>query len=262
MVDHVGERSGDGTTAAAPHWFAWQQGVLGHAPGDRCRGTAFRRPGLHPLHIRLDGICKGATLTHRNATSYVDWCSEVFTPTKDDRFSSHAPFHFDLSILDIYVPIKHGARVDLIPDELGKNPRHLRLHCQPSDHGVVFHASHLESPGGVRTTGQGCLLLPLLFAGSIPAAAPYNRRRHADITTYTDRPRPTSAPTRRFPSPFRRIAPNPSHRMDLLTLPCPGARHRQSARAGREEGLLYISGPSVFSGLGKAEGKRRRVSRA
>jgi acyl-coenzyme A synthetase/AMP-(fatty) acid ligase len=43
-------------------------------------------------------------------------------PRADDRFSSHAPFHFDLSILDIYVPIKHGASVVLIASEPGKQP--------------------------------------------------------------------------------------------------------------------------------------------
>jgi hypothetical protein len=39
-------------------------------------------------------------LSHENAVSFVDWCSETFAPTAADRFSSHAPFHFDLSILD------------------------------------------------------------------------------------------------------------------------------------------------------------------
>jgi acyl-coenzyme A synthetase/AMP-(fatty) acid ligase len=61
-------------------------------------------------------------LSHRNGSSFVDWCSEVLTPGERDRFSSHAPFHFDLSILDIYVPLKHGAAVTLIGEELGKNP--------------------------------------------------------------------------------------------------------------------------------------------
>jgi acyl-coenzyme A synthetase/AMP-(fatty) acid ligase len=40
----------------------------------------------------------------------------------DDCFSSHAPFHFDISIFDIYVSIKHGASVVLIDEELGKQP--------------------------------------------------------------------------------------------------------------------------------------------
>jgi amino acid adenylation domain-containing protein len=68
------------------------------------------------------GKPKGVMLSHLNATSFVDWCSAVLTPNKRDRFSSHAPFHFDLSIHDIYVPLKHGAATVLIGEELGKNP--------------------------------------------------------------------------------------------------------------------------------------------
>jgi amino acid adenylation domain-containing protein len=68
------------------------------------------------------GKPKGVMLSHRNAVSYVDWCSEVFGPSEDDRFSSHAPFHFDLSILDLYVPLKHAATVVLINADQGKEP--------------------------------------------------------------------------------------------------------------------------------------------
>lgn len=71
------------------------------------------------------GNPKGVVLSHGNALSFIDWCSEVFQPSPDERFSSHAPFHFDLSILDIYVPIKHGATLVLIGEALGKDP--LRL---------------------------------------------------------------------------------------------------------------------------------------
>ncbi|MEO8295383.1 MAG: amino acid adenylation domain-containing protein [Gemmatimonadota bacterium] len=68
------------------------------------------------------GKPKGVMLTHRCAVSYVDWCTDVFSPTSEDRFSSHAPLHFDLSILDIYVPLKHGATLVLIGEEIGKDP--------------------------------------------------------------------------------------------------------------------------------------------
>lgn len=71
------------------------------------------------------GNPKGVVLSHGNALSFIDWCSDVFQPAPDERFSSHAPFHFDLSILDIYVPIKHGATLVLIGEALGKDP--LRL---------------------------------------------------------------------------------------------------------------------------------------
>ena len=71
------------------------------------------------------GKPKGVTITQRNATSFVDWCSETFDPIPSDVFSSHAPFHFDLSILDIYTPLKHGATLALIPEDIGKEPQKL-----------------------------------------------------------------------------------------------------------------------------------------
>jgi len=71
------------------------------------------------------GKPKGVILTQRNAISFVDWCSETFAPVPSDVFSSHAPFHFDLSILDIYTPLKHGATLALIPEDIGKEPQKL-----------------------------------------------------------------------------------------------------------------------------------------
>ena len=68
------------------------------------------------------GNPKGVMLTHANALSFVDWCAKEFQPTSQDRFSSHAPFHFDLSILDLYVPLSSGASIVLLNEALGKNP--------------------------------------------------------------------------------------------------------------------------------------------
>jgi amino acid adenylation domain-containing protein len=71
------------------------------------------------------GFPKGVVLTHRNATGFVDWCGRNFSFKNQDRFSSHAPFHFDLSILDIFVPIKKAATVVLISKETGADPTRL-----------------------------------------------------------------------------------------------------------------------------------------
>ncbi len=74
------------------------------------------------------GKPKGVMLSHENAVSFVDWCSASFKPLADDRFSAHAPFHFDLSILDIHVSLKHGATLVLISEDMGKDaPRLARL---------------------------------------------------------------------------------------------------------------------------------------
>ena len=68
------------------------------------------------------GRPKGVMLSHRNAECFIDWCSDAFEPVPEDRFSSHAPFHFDLSILDIYTPLRHGATLVLVPESMGKDP--------------------------------------------------------------------------------------------------------------------------------------------
>ncbi len=71
------------------------------------------------------GKPKGVVHTHASAAAFIDWCSDTFRPGPEDRFSSHAPFHFDLSVLDLYVPIKHGAAIRIIDADEGKQPKSL-----------------------------------------------------------------------------------------------------------------------------------------
>jgi amino acid adenylation domain-containing protein len=71
------------------------------------------------------GHPKGVMHRHASALSFIDWCSEEIQPSAEDIFSSHAPFHFDLSIFDLFVSIKHGASVVLIDESTGKQPAKL-----------------------------------------------------------------------------------------------------------------------------------------
>ena len=202
------------------------------------------------------GIPKGVMLTHRNATSYVDWCSEVLHPEPGDRFSSHAPFHFDLSILDIYVPLKHGASVHLIPDALGKSPRELAMFVADRRLTVWYSTPailQLLSDFGRLVRHDYSALRLVLFAGEVfpakqlrrlveqwPAPAYYNLYgpTETNVCTYAEIPTPI---------PAKRTEPYP------IGLPCSHCRalvldsEKRPAAAG-EEGLLYIAGPSVFAG--------------
>jgi amino acid adenylation domain-containing protein len=63
------------------------------------------------------GRPKGVMISHRNALTFVDWCVSRFEPRTDDRFASHAPFHFDLSIHDLYVSAAADAEVDLLSSD-------------------------------------------------------------------------------------------------------------------------------------------------
>jgi amino acid adenylation domain-containing protein len=68
------------------------------------------------------GMPKGVCIRHRNARAFIDWSARELGAQSSDRFASHAPFHFDLSILDLYVAFAVGASVTLIPETLAYAP--------------------------------------------------------------------------------------------------------------------------------------------
>jgi amino acid adenylation domain-containing protein len=116
------------------------------------------------------GKPKGVMLTHRAAISFVDWCSEAFEPDDRDRLSSHAPFHFDLSILDIYVTVKHGASLVLISEEIGKDP--VRLAATISESNITIWYSAPSILGFLAQYGKleqynYSSLRTILFAGEV-----------------------------------------------------------------------------------------------
>jgi amino acid adenylation domain-containing protein len=116
------------------------------------------------------GKPKGVMLSHLNAVSFVNWCSEVFEPGCSDRCSSHAPFHFDLSILDIYMCLKHGATLVIIGEEVGKDPHRL-AHLIADQRLTIWYSapsilSFLAQYGGLDQYDLSSLRM-ILFAGEV-----------------------------------------------------------------------------------------------
>jgi L-proline---[L-prolyl-carrier protein] ligase len=68
------------------------------------------------------GVPKGVMISHRAALTFVDWAHKEFQITQEDVISNHAPLHFDLSVFDIYVTFKSGARLVLVPQEYSTFP--------------------------------------------------------------------------------------------------------------------------------------------
>jgi amino acid adenylation domain-containing protein len=71
------------------------------------------------------GSPKGVMISHRASLTFINWAYETFAVKATDRVSSHAPFHFDLSIFDLFVTIKAGATIVLVPPTLSVFPRNL-----------------------------------------------------------------------------------------------------------------------------------------
>ena len=71
------------------------------------------------------GKPKGVCISHGNALAFIEWVAKELNPQPDDRFSNHAPFHFDLSVLDLYVAFLTGACVCIIPEGIAYVPKRL-----------------------------------------------------------------------------------------------------------------------------------------
>jgi amino acid adenylation domain-containing protein len=71
------------------------------------------------------GVPKGVMISHLNSLTFVRWVQSVFHINSNDRLSSHAPLHFDLSILDIFGAFQAGATLVLVPETTSTFPRKL-----------------------------------------------------------------------------------------------------------------------------------------
>jgi amino acid adenylation domain-containing protein len=68
------------------------------------------------------GEPKGVMLSHRNALGFVVWAADCVSVRSDDRLSSHAPLHFDLSVFDLFAASYAGASVSLVPAQTAMFP--------------------------------------------------------------------------------------------------------------------------------------------
>lgn len=202
------------------------------------------------------GKPKGVMLTHRNAVSFVDWCSETFTPTEHDKFSSHAPLHFDLSILDVHVAIKHGATLVLVSEETGKDAARLAPLISEQCITVWYSAPSilalLAQYGKLETRDLSGLRL-VLFAGEVfpvkhlrllKQLLPHPRYfnlygpTETNVCTYYEIPAEID-PARTQPYPIGKVC---SHLESLVI----DENGREISRG--TEGELLIRGPAVTQG--------------
>jgi amino acid adenylation domain-containing protein len=202
------------------------------------------------------GLPKGVMLTHTNALAFVDWCSDEFAPNEDDRFSSHAPFHFDLSILDIYVSLKHGARLVLISEDAGRQPKTLATliaeekisiwYSTPSILRLLLDVKEIEEfdHSSLRIVFFAGEVFPIKHLRALidlwPEPQYFNLYGPTETNVCTYFKVPTPLPLdRNEPVPIGAVCSGDSALvMDQSDV----------AVAAGEEGELYITGPSVTSG--------------
>ncbi|WP_435008887.1 amino acid adenylation domain-containing protein [Tundrisphaera lichenicola] len=128
------------------------------------------------------GRPKGVMLSHANAFAFIDWCDQSFDLRGEDRFASHAPFHFDLSIFDLYASCGVGATLVLIGESTGKDPAKLGRFLGDRAISVWYSAPSIlalmAEYGGLASPGVPAPRL-VLFAGEVFPIAPLKKLRRA-----------------------------------------------------------------------------------
>lgn len=200
------------------------------------------------------GTPKGVMLTHRNALAFVEWSAASIGAGANDRFSSHAPLTFDLSIFDLYVAAAGAATLVLVPDEEAYFGASLTAlieregitvwYSVPS--ALVLIAGALEGSAGAASS-----LRAVVFAGEVFPTK--HLRRLCELV-----PRAQMwnlyGPTETNVCTFYRVEQLPD---DDKTIPIGRACSNSEvfavcedgtrARAG-EEGELYVRGATVMKG--------------
>ena len=116
------------------------------------------------------GSPKGVKHTHKSALAFIEWCFKQFAPTSADRIASLAPFHFDLSVFDLYVSAMAGSTLLLLDERIAANPLLLAETLSEKEVNILYATpsalSHLCAFGKMQKHNFKRLRL-VLFAGEV-----------------------------------------------------------------------------------------------
>lgn len=200
------------------------------------------------------GQPKGVMISHSAALAFINWCWKCFNVNSNDIISSHAPFHFDLSIFDIFVSIKAGATVCLVPQGLSSFPRSLADFIENQNISIWYSVpsilTQLVLHGRIEARSFSSIR-QILFAGEVfpskflkklmgllPNVEYYNLYgpTETNVITYYHVTKPPETST---PIP--------------IGIPCDGVKTLIVNESGKlakegEKGELYVSTPTLMKG--------------
>jgi amino acid adenylation domain-containing protein len=212
------------------------------------------------------GVPKGVMISHRNSLTFVDWAHQEIGVTENDRLSSHAPLHFDLSVFDLYVACKAGAALVLVPDGLSSFPFRLAEWIDKEKISVWYSVPTILSllvRSGNLARFKFEALRTIIFAGEvfpvkylrdlmalIPNAAYYNFYGPTETNVITYYRVPPLPEVRTAPIPIGHACAN----MDVFGLTDDGKRVQRPGDVGE----LYARGSFVAQGYWGDDEKTER----
>ncbi|USG65730.1 amino acid adenylation domain-containing protein [Brevibacillus ruminantium] len=125
-----------------------------------------------PLYVLFTsgstGTPKGVTICHRSVIDYIDWVSETFHITEEERFANQSPFYFDNSVLDIYCTLRNGSTMFIVPKQYFSFPIKLVEYLNENKINIIFWVPSVLCLVANLRTFQASIpqyLKKILFAG-------------------------------------------------------------------------------------------------
>ena len=243
---------------ASVHWTAWKQVLAGeNTPLEQ--NPAIETDLAYILYTSgSTGDPKGVMIAHRTIFTFINWCLDTCHITHEDRVTSHAPLHFDLSTFDIFVTIKAGGTIVLIPEKTSVFPINLVKLLQNEQITVTYMVpsilSLMVNYGKLKQHDLSKIRL-VLFAGevfpikylrqlveAIPQAAYYNLYgpTETNVCTYYKVQAEDLASERTEPVPIGKACEN----MEVFAVSDDGKRVTEPG----VEGELWARGSCVAQG--------------
>ncbi|HMQ46180.1 MAG TPA: amino acid adenylation domain-containing protein [Saprospiraceae bacterium] len=214
--------------------------------------------GTTPLAFLLytsgsTGIPKGVPFTHANALSFVEWGSQAFHFHENDKLGSIAPFHFDLSVFDIYVTLKHGACLYIFSRKSAQNPMLIAklldtekitaCYCTPTMLTLLLNYGKLDrlDHSALRYVFFAGEVFPVKHLRKLMAAWPQAEYANlygpteTNVCTYYRVPNPLPEAIENLPIGFT----------------CEHLQSKVLSEGDNSSGELLISGPAVMQGYWK-----------
>lgn len=200
------------------------------------------------------GVPKGVVISHAASRAFVDWAVGRFDLAPEDVVSSHAPYHFDLSVFDVFASVSAGATIVPVPSGLSAFPRMLADFIEEEGLSVWYSVPstlvHLIRHGALDEHYYSCLRL-VLFAGEV-FPTKYLRRLMEAVpgADYYN----LYGPTETNVCTYYHVEKLPEKDTEIpIGTPCEGHSiaildDRLCAVAPGEIGELYVSGSTLMSG--------------
>lgn len=143
------------------------------------------------------GIPKGVTISHLAVMDFAEWICNKFNLTEENTLCSQAPFYFDASVPDLYIPLKTGATTYIPPKLYYTFPKKILAYIEKNQINTLIwvpsalcnvvncNALSLYSPESVKL---------VIFCGEIMPCKHLNvLKKHLKNATFVNMYGPTEA---------------------------------------------------------------------